>query len=143
VTLVVESRQLGYDREPAQLVLRSSFENVAKASQKKACTKLISLAACCFKILDRGLERRNDFQRPRAFFSHLAVDGAQRVLSRLQTAARKEQSSLVHDASYTLLVVEDDCIRRIAALIAWLALAMAKNPRRVHGSSVKSIGAQA
>lgn len=130
---MVKKRRRGHGWQPAQLMLSRLIERLAEASQKERCTQLVGLAACCLEELNRGIERRDDFQRHCAFFSHLAMDGFPRVLPRLQPAPRKKEPSLVHDASYPLLVVEDDCICRIAPLIALRGLAVAKALGCGHG----------
>src|ERR1043165_5112668 len=116
-------------------MLSRSIERAAEASQEERCTKLIRLAACRSKKLARGIERLNHLQPHRAFFSNLPLDCLPRVFFRPQPAARKKESSLVHDARHPLLVAEDDCIRRIAPLIALRGLAVAKALGCVHGSS--------
>ena len=100
MTLVEKGGWLRRDWKPAKFVLRRSGERPAEAGQEEMCMQLVRFAACRMKELDRGIERRNDFERTSALFGHLAMDGAEGPLPGFEPAARKKQPELVDNACH-------------------------------------------
>jgi len=126
MTLMEKGGRPRQGRQPAKLVLGRSAERTSEASQEKMGVQFVRFAACRMKELDGGIERCDDFDRARAFFGNLALQGDQGPLSGLETATRKEHSELVDDARHLELFVEDHCIGRAALPIGSGGFALAK-----------------